>query len=173
MNNKKICLIVLCISAFITFIIINQYSFALTKEKSDVLSLKVISDTKELNTENIMFKVQDNPNVSKGKFAPGCNAVSKIELDVTDVMFDFNFKLKSDTRLLSKNQKLIIKIDNKEYELGKEITFLRKDFLEKSKVEITLILVWENDNESTEDMLFLTNNNNIQIPINWEINQKI
>ena len=174
MNKEKIknlCLIVLFISAFITFGVINQYSYALTKEKNDVYSIKITSDGKELKTEetqDIFFKVEENPYVSKGKFAPGCTASAKIEIDLSDDIGDFNIKLNADTNSIPKNIKLYITVDNKEYNLGEEISFSNKE----DKIEIKVILIWENE-FNNEDMIFMQNNEKLKIPISWEINEKI
>ena len=148
-----------------------MYSFA--KEKNQEIDVKITSGTKDLtskNTEEIYFEVQDNPNVAKGKLAPGGIATATLNLQLNEITNPVDFKLDIEKNLTD-NFELKIKVNGKQYKVGEKITFNPE---ERNVNEIKLILEWK-DTENTNDLdtVIASTNNRIIVPIKWEISEHI
>lgn len=80
--------------------------------------VKITSDgTKDLieDTKEITFEVKDNPNVVKGKIAPGMTAEATIEVDLTGTEWPVEISCSIDrSNLRNKNFELKTKIDGDE-----------------------------------------------------------
>jgi len=164
------------IFGILTLSIINNNAFA---GMSD-WNVKVTSDTKDLydNTQEIVFKVQENPNVAKGKFAPGTVAYAQMEVDLTDTQYDVDFKLSVDNQILPSYLKITATLDGEEYILGstKLIKPQNNNYFtnEDGKKKIVLKLEWENiGNSNYEDTLMGVSGSTIEIPVEWNISQHI
>ena len=181
--------VILTLILFVTFMLFitefcTKYSFANSSENESEVTewnIKITSDTKDLtskDTKDIIFKVQDNPNVARGKMAPGSTAIATIELDLNNTKYAVEFDLQADTSKLYGNFKLSAKINDEPYKIGETKIFELEDndaFNETNgKKTITLILTWENDNSTNvTDTLLGTSCDNISIPITWTAKQHI
>ena len=82
-KNTSVILALALITSLLFFLQGNVISLAKEKEE---LNTKIATSTKDLtskNTEEIQFIVQENPNVAKGKLAPGGKAIAKFNLDLS------------------------------------------------------------------------------------------
>lgn len=176
MNNVKknnVILALALISSLLFFLqgTLNMYSFA--KEKDQEWNVKITSGTKDLtskNTEEIYFEVQDNPNVAKGKLAPGGTAIATLNLQLNETTNPVDFKLDIEKNLTD-NFELTIEVNGKNYKVGETITFNPK---ERAVNEIKLILEWKDtENTNNLDTIIASTNNRIIVPIKWEIKEHI
>ena len=151
--------------------VFSKYSYSTNREEVAQVNVKLSGDTKETtskDTEEIVFKVQDNPNVAKGKIAPGTTAIAKMEVDLTEIDFAVDFKMNADTSKLPEGFKLTAQIDGENYQMGEEKVFDKVN----EKKTITLTLTWEDNNSNLQTMIG-TQISDIHIPINWTINEII
>jgi len=142
-------------------------------------NVKITSDTKDLtskDTQDIIFKVQDNPNVLPGKMAPGCVATATINLDLTGTKYPVDFTLQVDMEL-PHNFCLSVKIDGELYTLGEKILIEPvngKVFTDEDGTkEIVSTLVWESDDDTNQDNMMGVFNEKISIPFSWKIEQNM
>jgi len=179
---KNVILTIILISTSLLFLayLLPKYSFANSFDNHK-WNVKITSDTKDLTskeTQDIIFKRQNNPNVADGKIAPGSKAIATIELDLNKTNYAVNFILNADTSMLSENFKLEAKIDNEPYIIGNTKTFElpnNKSFNEQNgKKIITLILTWKNEESNNNfDTILGASMSTLSIPITWTASQHI
>ena len=135
-------------------------------------NVKIINETKDLNNEyaeEILFEVQDNPNVKKGKMAPGSVAIANIEIDLSQNKYAVDFDMKADLSKLPKSFKLTATIDGQTYELGKDRTFDAYDGVKT----ITLKLTWDVESSDINDTIIGVNLDTIKIPVVINVAQHV
>lgn len=173
----KIKKLILIFIIFVTFVLViinvfSKYSYA----QSEVTNwnIKITGGTNEetsKNTDDIMFIIQDNPNVAKGKFAPGCTAIANIDLDLVGTKYSVDFMLNLDSSSLIKNMNVVAKIDNENYQLGTTKVFELQDKQsfdnENGKKKIQLILTWDDLDYNDFNESF------VLIPIQWTAKQHV
>ena len=147
--------------------------YSLAKEKDQEWNVKITNGTKDLtskNTEEIYFEVQDNPNVAKGKLAPGGTAIATLNLQLSETTNPVDFKIDIEKNLTD-NFELTAEVNGKKYEIGETITFNPE---ERNSNEIKLILEWKDVAYTNDlDTIVDTTNNIITIPVKWEISEHI
>ncbi len=174
MYKVKLGKVVLTLAFFVTVLVITLNVFALTSEETVTnWSIKITDDTKDLTEEiqEIKFKVNENSNVVSGKFAPGCVASSKFDLDLVGSNSPVEFTLSVNKSRLSKNINIYAKIDGKDYNLGDEIIIspINNEFSEIDGIKpIELTLVWE---DGIEDMSVI--DEVLNIPITFTVAEHI
>ena len=139
------------------------------KNESSDWNVRIINGTKDLNNEyaeEVLFEVQDNPNVVKGKMAPGSVAIANIEVDLSQNKYVVDFDMNADLSKLPNCFKLTAKIDGSEYTLGENKTFEA----EAGVKSITLTLTWENGDNDT---LVGFNIDQIRIPVMINVAQHV
>lgn len=186
-NKAKNALMV--IALFFTFIFLMTVSFAKTLNnerennniENDEWKISITGQGKDLtvkDTQNIIFKTQDNPNVVSGKIAPGSTAIATIQVDMSGTKVPVELKTIVDDQILNNtNLKLTIEIDGKEYSSGEtKIIELEngKAFDETNgKKIITLKLTWENDDDNQIDTAMGILGSKISIPVTINVEQHI
>lgn len=139
----------------------------------------ITNDTKDLrDTQEISFKVEDNPNVVAGKMAPGCKAVATIEVDLIGTKVPVEIKILADKSKLSKSMKLSAKIDGESYTIGSTSVIElenNSEFTEENgKKVITLELEWiNNDGNNKSDTLIGVRGGTIKVPVTINVAQHI
>ena len=124
------------------------------------------------------FEIEDNPNVAKGKIAPGSKGKSTIEVDITKTRFPVEIEALVDESNLPKCFNLIAKLDGEEYEFGTiktiELGNNTEFTLENGKRIFTFELEWVNDEKNNElDTMIGRNLEEIRIPITIRVSQHI
>lgn len=174
----------LVIATFITlvtsmFFMNNNFAKYLNVNNNEVTQWNVVmtSDAKDLkDTQEIKFKVENNPNVAYGKIAPGAKAYATIEINLTGTKLPVDISLVVDDSQLYNALKLTTKLDNElfksgttkliELENGSEFT------CENGKKIVTLELKWENnDSNNINDTIFASMHDFINIPITITVKQ--
>lgn len=158
-----------------------KYSNLSTLDNNETTDWKVTitNDTRNLkDTQEISFKVEDNPNVVAGKMAPGCKAVATIEVDLTGTKVPAQIMLLADESNLSKAMKLSAKIDGEYYTIGStKVIALENNTTfteENGKKIITLELEWvNNDSNNKNDTKIGIRGETIKVPITINVSQHI
>lgn len=159
----------------------SKYSKLVPLDSNETTNWKVTitNDTRNLeDTQEISFKVEDNPDVVAGKFAPGCKAIATIEVDLSGTKVPAEIKLMADESKLPKSMKLSPKIDGESYTMGltKVIELAKNSEFtkENGKKIITLELEWENnDINDKDDTVIGMMGEKIKIPITINVEQHI
>ena len=183
MFKSKVKMITIAFMIFVISLIYanNNYAKIDNLENNEVANWSVViaSDTKDLkDTQEINFKVQDNPNVVKGKIAPGLKALASIEIDLRKTKVPVDIKATVDDSKLQECFKLTAKLDGKDYLLGSTETIElgdNKEFTEeKGKRVLTLEIEWVNDvNYNEIDTIIGNTVDSINLPITISIEQHI
>ena len=181
-NKAKLIAMFLLMFIISAFIIGSKNYANMLKENSEgVTNWKVAmkSDAKDLNdTRKISFKVQDDPNIAKGKIAPGSKAIATIEIDLRETTAPVEIVANVDKKDISSQLNLTAKIDDEEYEIGTGRTIKpenEKLFTSKDGIKvIELELEWDyegNDDRLDTEMGIMAGN--ISIPVSISVSQKI
>ena len=141
---KKVTLAFLIFVIYFSFFIAFSTNISLAQYKENTQKLtdwntRITSDTKELiseETEEIFFHVQDNPNVAKGKIAPGSIATAVIELDLTKNKYVVDFNMQADTTLLPKQFELTATIDGIPYLFGNTRIYNETSSIKEIKLQL-------------------------------------
>ena len=143
-------------------------------------NVKITNDTKDdLNsedTQDIIFKVPNNPNVASGKIAPGTTAVATIELDLsgTNVPVDLDLEMEED-KLPSKEFTIEAFLDGEKFEIGEtkviELENNQAFTNENGQKIVTIELKWEIDDEDATAMTM--QDGKIAIPVTIKTKQHI
>ena len=174
-SKSKILVIFSLIIIVFAFYFTN--TFANTNENSGWKVRITSNGTKDLleGTKEITFEVKDNPNVVKGKIAPGTTAESQIDVDLAGTEWPVEISASiDDGNLKYDNFDLIIKIDGKEV-TSNEVIIIEpennKVFTElDGKKIITFELKW---NESINDNEIGILGETIDLPINVKVEQHV
>lgn len=158
-----------------------KYSNLSTLDNNETTDWKVTitNDTRNLkDTQEISFKVEDNPNVVAGKIAPGCKAVATIEVNLVGTKVPVEIMTLVDESKLLKSMKLSAKIDGESYTIGStKIIELENNAAfteENGKKIITLELEWmNNDNNNKNDTKIGIRGETIKVPITINVSQHI
>ncbi len=179
MYGNKARLIAMTSIIFVISIFCINKNFAKSANSEEVTDWKVAitSDAKDLkDTQEITFKVQDNPNVAKGKIAPGCKAISTITIDLEGTKVPVDILAKVNTSNLKKVFKLTAKLDGEEYCLGTTQTIELQNnssfTRENGKKILTLELEWKNGNNE-EDTKIGIMGEKIKLPVEINVTQHI
>ena len=152
-------------------------AFASTDEDAG-WKVKITSDgTKDLmeSTKEITFEVKDNPNVVKGKIAPGTTAVATAYVDLAGTEWPVEISTSIDSSNLNyENFELTTKIDGEELVSG-EAKVIRPEnnskFTEQDgKIVITFELKWNETDHDTEIGIM---GETIELPIKIKVEQHI
>lgn len=171
---------------FVVFILLvnnnyAKYSNLATLDNNETTDWKVTitKDTRDLkDTQEISFKVEDNPNVVSGKIAPGCKAVATIEVDLIGTKVPVEIVTLADESKLSKSMKLSAKIDGESYTIGStKVIELENNSAfteENGKKVITLELEWLNNGSNNKnDTAIGISGETIKVPITINVVQHI
>ncbi len=157
-----------------------KYSNLATLDNNETTDWKVTitNDTRDLkDTQEISFKVEDNPNVVARKIAPGCKAIATIEVDLIGTRVPVEIKTLADESALPKFMKLSAKIDGKSYTLGttKVIELENNSAFteENGRKVIKLELEWINNDNNNDDTIIGMSGKTIKIPITINVTQHI
>lgn len=158
-----------------------KYSNLATLDNNEITDWKVTitNDTRYLkDTQEISFKVEDNPNVVAGKIAPGCKAVATIEVDLIGTKVPVEIMTLADESKLSETMKLSAKIDGESYTIGSaKVIELENNSVftaENGKKVITLEIEWlNNDSNNKNDTTFGVRGEAIIVPITINVAQHI
>lgn len=178
-SKAKIIAVTFIIFVVSILLVNNNNLAALDNSETTNWEVTITNDTKELkDTQEINFKVEDNPNVVAGKFAPSCKAIATIEVDLTGIKTPIEIKLLADESRLSKSMKLSAKIDGESYTIGMAKVIELEDnsaFTEENgKKVITLELEWaNNENNNKNDTIIGMNCETIKVPITLNVAQYI
>ena len=126
----------------------------------------------------MIFKVQDDQNVAKGKIAPGTKAIAKIEIDLRETTSPVKIVADVDKTNISSQFNLTAKIDNEEYEIGTEKSlnpennsfFTSRDGIKSLELELEWDYSGNNDQIDTEMGIM---GGIISIPVTIQVSQKI
>lgn len=155
---------------FIVSFIVVQSNYAKTNEISD-WKVIITSDTKDLEeTHEIKFKAEENPNVVKGKIAPGLKAHATVEVDLSQIKESADICLLIEDENLLGVFRLTASFNEKFYEFDKTVT-VEYDALHPIQV-FDLELEWLGSNEPINTFIGSTVDE-IQIPITIRVSQSI
>ena len=135
----------------------------------------ITNDTKELReTQEIIFKFEDNQSVVSGKFAPGVRAIATIEINLIGTKLPVDIMATIDDSKLSEQFRLTVKLDDEIYmsNIVKTLNFEDGEgFTEKDgKRILTLELEW---NDANSDNIIGITANSIEIPVRIDVKQHI
>lgn len=158
-----------------------KYSNLVPLDNNETTNWKVTitNDTRNLeDTQEISFKVEDNPNVVAGKFAPGCKAIATIEVDLIGTKVPVQMMLLADESELSKSMKLSAKIEGESYTIGttKVIELENNSAFteENGKKVIILELEWiNNESDNKNDTEIGIKGETIKVPVSINVRQHI
>ena len=169
----------LVIFFFIAILSISYYANALADSNDNTgWNVRITSDgTKDLmeGTKDITFEVKDNPNVVKGKIAPGTTATALIDVNLEGTEYPVEISaFIDDSNLKYKNFELSAKIDGEKTSLNEAKVFEPENHkvftnLDGKKV-IELEITW---NESGEDTNIGSIGETIDLPIKIKVEQHI
>lgn len=180
-KNNSVILTLTLITSLLFFLqgSFNIVSIAKEKEEYNTGNVKITTNTKDStskDTEEIEFIVQENPNVAKGKLAPGGIAIATIELDLNGAIYPVDFKLNVAEDIPS-NFQLTAYMDGEIYRIGETKLFNldKEDKLRNSNAKIVILrLEWKDEENSNKSDTFIGSTNNfLSIPIKWEAKQHI
>lgn len=147
-----------------------QSNYAKTNEISD-WKVIITSDTKDLEeTHEIKFKAEENPNVVKGKLAPGLKAHATVEVDLSQIKEDTDICLSMENKALLDTFRFTINFNGKLYESDTIVT-VKCDASNPIQI-FDLELEWVGDNDQINTFIGATMNE-IQIPITIYVSQSI
>lgn len=181
MFKSKVKLITIAFMIFVISLLYvnNNYAKIGYSDNDEITNWHVVitSDTKDLkDTKEISFKVQESPNVAKGKIAPGLKALATIEIDIRKTKVPVDIKAIVDDTELQDCFKLTAKLDGKKYELGTTETVElenNKEFTEENgKKLLTLEIEWS-DNDSEMDTMIGSTIDKISLPVEISVIQHI
>jgi len=179
-KTEKI-VIAFSIFAIILFCVNTNYAkYFITSENDDTnWNIAITSDTKEINdTQEISFKIQENPNVVKGKIAPGLKATAEIEIDLKNTKDPIDIKANVDTTSLNDCFELTSTIINDNYTLG-TVKTLKQDTINElkrknEKVKLVFQLEWTNNfTDNAKDTIIGSTVDRIRLPITVNVTQNI
>ena len=169
----------LVIFALITVLFISYQAgvFADTNEKSG-WNVKITSDgTKDLieGTKDITFEVKDNPNVAKGRIAPGTTAVATIDVDLAGTEYPVEISAFIDkSNLKYANFELTTKIDGEKIALNEVKVFEPENSKVFTNVDgkktVEFEITWNENGEDTEIGII---GETIDLPIKVKVEQHI
>ena len=181
MNKVKSNNVILALALITSLLFFLQGSFNVVSvaKENDEYNAKITENTKDLaskDTEEIKFIVQENPNIAKGKLAPGGIAIATIDLDLNEAISPVDFKLDVVDKI-PQNFKLTASVDGENYKIGETKLFNleKEDEFGNNKTKIvTLKLEWNDEENSNQlDTFIGATNDFLNIPIKWEAKQHI
>lgn len=116
-------------------------------------------------TNKVEFNVLENPDVVKGKIAPGLKATAKVTIDLTETKVPADIIVEIDDSNLDKNFKLTKKINGTNYNSG---VYNAKN----NKNELMLEIEWVGNGNNTKDTLLGANAKTISVPIKIIVEQQ-
>ena len=133
---------------------------------------------------NLVFTVQENPNVVSGKIAPSTTATAKIQVDLTgtEVAVDYNATINEDAlatvfgaSAAQVDVTTVAKVAGQTDTTGTVNLVGDRAFTDgNGKVEITITLTWENDDtKNTSDTLVGVAGGTLTLPVTVTLQQHI
>lgn len=121
-SKAKLFAMILLIFAILAFIIGAGFNTSYSKSDDRAITnwkIAIKSDAKDLNdTRKMNFVIQDDPNIAKGRIAPGSKAIATIEVDLRETTSPVEIITDVDKTNISSQLNLTAKIGNEEYEVG-------------------------------------------------------
>ena len=174
MYKSKVRKITITFIIFFICLLFNNFNLAKVfnnnKEAKD-LKVEISAFTNDFeNTQMLKFEVEDNPNVVKGKMAPGSKAHANMKINLEGFKDSVDILVEVDKSYLYDNFEFTSKINGNNYEVG-TIQNIKIDEVYK-EIDLSFELEWDNYNSKLNTIIG-SEKNEIEVPFVIKVMQHI